>query len=423
MGQKPDEPDAVNRRLGTLIEFGKDLASASHSGEPEILELIHHHTSRLMDANNMCITLYDESKGTSRVGLATLEGKYAHIDKDAGWQLPQDVKDRIQEVIDSRKPLIHTTEAEAQTWYSHLRHGEHDGEVSPSWLGVPMAVGERMIGVIAVYHPTQDQVYDVDDLEILQALANQAAVAIRAAKVYENLQQEQARRIAGDKFVYLGQAVDGIAHRINNTLALLPLCVRAIRRHLETVDSYIDSQLSMIDRNTRYVLELAEALQKPSRPAELGHFDINLLLEDSIRAANIPSDVEVVTTFDESLPTVETPRLLVDVFVELITNAVAAMSESEVKKLEIGSRHSSTEFVEVWFTDTGRGIPKESQDRIFELFYTSKKKSTESVGKGFGLWWVRTFLASQGGEIAVDSAPGEGATFRVRLSLRKQAIL
>lgn len=421
MGQKPDEPDAVNRRFGTLIEFGKDLASASHSGEPEILELIHDHASRLMDANNMCITLYDESKGTSRVGFAILEGEYVHIDKNAGWQPPQDVEDRIQEVFDSRKPLLHATEAEAQTWYSHLRHGEHYGEVSPSWLSVPMAVGESLIGVIAVYHPTQDQVYDVDDLEILQALANQAAVAIRAAKVYENLQQEQARRIAGDKFVYLGQAVDGLAHRINNTIALLPLCVRDIRRHLETVDSYIDSQLSMIDRNSRYILELAEALQKPSRPAELGHFDINLLLEDSIRAANIPSDVEVVAAFDENLPTVETPRLLVDVFVELITNAAAAMSESEVKKLEIGSRHFGTEFVEVWFTDTGRGIPKESRDRIFELFYTSKK-FTESVGKGFGLWWARTFLASQGGEIAVDSAPGEGATFRVRLPLRKQAI-
>jgi GAF domain-containing protein len=287
-----------------------------------------------------------------------------------------------------------------------------------SELATPLVDGEALLGVLNVEDSGVD-VFDEEDARWLEDLSVRAVIAIRSAQMYEALQQEQERRIAEEKFAYLGHAADGIAHRINNTIALLPLCAGDIRRHLKAVDGFVDEQLDMIERNARYVLELAEELQKPSRPSEAGRFDINRLLEDAIRAASVPSDVDVVTVFDSSLSKVQTPRLLVDVFVELITNAVDAMSESGVKRLEIGSQASDTEFVEVWFTDTGRGIPKEKQDRLFDLFYTTaeKERPTAGVSKGFGLWWIRTFLAWQGGEIAVESEPGEGATFRVRLPL------
>jgi signal transduction histidine kinase len=143
------------------------------------------------------------------------------------------------------------------------------------------------------------------------------------------------------------------------------------------------------------------------------------MLKDAIRVANVPRNVDVVMVFDKSLPKVQTKRLLVDVFVELTTNAINAMSGSTVKRLEIGSRASDAGFVEVWFKDTGRGIAKKELDRVFDLFYTTaeKKEAAEGVSKGFGLWWIKTFLNSQGGQIAVESDLGKGTTFQMRLPL------
>jgi len=280
-------------------------------------------------------------------------------------------------------------------------------------------VGEKVLGAIATYHPMRAYVYTGEDLDILQAIASQAAVALNEVRAYAAWQQEQERRMAEEKYVYLGHAADGIAHRINNTISLLPLCTRDIRKHLKTVDGFVDEQLDMIARNAKYILALAEELQKPSRLSEAGHFDINELIKDAMEAVGISSSIDVVAVFDKSLPRVQTRRMVVDVFVELITNAVTAMAECPIKKLEIGSRTLGANFVEAWVKDTGKGVSIEEQGRLFDLFYTTaqKEEPTAGVSKGFGLWWVRTFLASQGGEIAVESEPGKGAIFLVRLPL------
>jgi GAF domain-containing protein len=591
----------VNRRLESLIEIDRLVASSIGMKESEILELIHSQASMLLDADNMHIALYrpdpiqadeynpenpEQSKnyGTVEFGLAFKDGKQINVEMEKGWQPRKADRGRIEEIIRTKKPILLATKAEAEAWYERPGREDHlTWEKLPSWLGVPMIVGEKVLGVITTYHPTREYVYSGDDLETLQAMADLAAIALDNAALYRRVekhssqletareianaiatevnpqacmerildettklleasyatvqlvdeatnelvihaqrglerkrlapelqrikigegvtgrvaqtkwtvrlgnvhdveyylpyvdgttsematpliergkvigvfnvgdprenafdqddedlfkllaeevviavqnarrveasQREQERRIAEEKFVHLGHAADGIAHRINNTVALLPLCAGDIKRHLEIVDSFVGEQLDMIERNARYILDLAEELQKPSRPSEAGRFSTNRLLEDAIRVANVPSDVDIVTAFDRNLPKVQTRRLLVDVFVELITNAVTAMSESEVKRLEIGSQARDTEFIEVWFTDTGRGIPREEHDRIFDLFYTTsmKEKPTEGVSKGFGLWWVRTFLASQGGEIAVESEPDRRTIFRVRL--------
>jgi signal transduction histidine kinase len=182
------------------------------------------------------------------------------------------------------------------------------------------------------------------------------------------------------------------------------------------VDTVVDDNLEMITRNARYILDLAEELQKPSRPSEAGLFDINMLVKEALDIVN-PQEVEVVIKLDETLPQVQTKKLLTDVFVELITNAVDAMAESEKKVLEIGSRLAENACVEVWFTDTGKGIPEKEQERLFELFYTTaeKKEPTAGIAKGFGLWWIKTFLAWQRGEINVESQVGTGTTFVVKL--------
>lgn len=102
------------------------------------------------------------------------------------------------------------------------------------------------------------------------------------------------------------------------------------------------------------------------------------MLREAIDIANIPSHVEVTTKYGEGLPKVPTSNLLVDVFVELITNAVRAMPEEG--NLEIGSRLREDGWVEVWFTDTGHGISPEIRGGSFICFTQREKASVLDSG-------------------------------------------
>lgn len=413
-----------------LNEIGQRLTASIRLSEPEILELIYQQASRVMDTDNMYIALYDGATDTVWFPLAFLGGRPVDVAEEEGWQPRQAGKGRTEWIIRYREPLFSFTSGESKAWYKQPGRREYIGQPFASWIGVPMIVGEEVLGVIATYHATQEYVYDEDDLEILSLMASQAAVALENARlyahlveVYQDLREAQERRIEAERFAYLGHAADGIAHRINNTVALLPLCVRDIKKHMVTVDAIVNGNLEMIARNARYVLDLAEELQKPSRPSEAGRFDINLLIKEAIDVASPPSEIEVITKLAETLPEVQTKKLLIDVFVELITNAVEAMTGCANKVLEIGSRLAGDKYVEVWFTDTGKGIPEEEQERLFELFYTTaeKKEPTVGVAKGFGLWWIKTFLAWQGGEISVESKVGKKTTFVVKLPVEVQS--
>jgi signal transduction histidine kinase len=110
-------------------------------------------------------------------------------------------------------------------------------------------------------------------------------------------------------------------------------------------------------------------------------------------------------------------KLLGDVFVELITNAAKAMPDKG--KLEVETKLVDGKMMEVSFTDTGRGIPKKKQKWIFESFGAFERESEGEEdqvrpGMRFGLWWVRTFLQQQGGDVELRwSEVGKGSQFVV----------
>ena len=234
---------------------------------------------------------------------------------------------------------------------------------------------------------------------------------------YEELQEAQEQMLAAERWAVLGKAADNLAHRINNTAGLIPVVAQDLKELLADVAleeerrQEIDADLQRIERNTRFTLQMADALFKPFEALPTVEYDVNALLEESISVANVPEDVALTTKYADGLPKVVASRLLADVFVELITNAVKSMPDGG--QLEIGSRLGRDGWVEVWFSDTGHGIPPESQDKIFDLFFTTSEDSL-----GFGLWWIKMFLLQQGADIDVESEVGKGATFTVRLPVK-----
>ena len=301
-----------------------------------------------------------------------------------------------------------------------------------SGVAVPLLEGAgpdqhpgRVQGVLLL-ESTRLAAFDQQDVELLEALAQVAMIAIQNAtqhhklqSMHDALQDEHERRVAAEKWAVMGQAATALAHRINNLVGLVPASAAEIRRTLTTLQvpsaegEWIEANLQRIERSGQFILRMADALFRPfQETGPLARFDVNRLLQEALQAADPPPDVHLIRDFGQHLPAVESSSLLVDVFLELFTNALKAMHDRPQKRLQVSTRAQPDEagaWVVIQISDTGPGITPDKAARLWDMF----KQSEDGVG--FGLWWVRTFIERQGGSISFQSEPGEGATFTIRL--------
>ena len=285
--------------------------------------------------------------------------------------------------------------------------------------------GEEFLGVLLL-ESSRLAAFDQQDVELLDALAQEAVIVIQNATQHQRLQlmhkrlnDEQEKRLAAEKWTVMGQAATSLAHRINNIIGTLPASANEVHRTLENINlpeadrKWIDANIGRIKRNAGFILKLSDALFRPFK--ESGppvRFDINRLLNEALESAELSTLVQLACDYENNLPKVESSPLLVDIFLELITNAQKAMKGRAVQQLRVHTRteaQDSNRWVVVEISDTGHGISSDRMTHLWDMFQQSQN------GLGFGLWWLRTFILRQGGTIDCTSKEGEGATFIVRL--------
>jgi len=276
----------------------------------------------------------------------------------------------------------------------------------------------KFIGVLLL-ESSRLAAFDQQDVELLEALAQEAVIAIQNATQLQKLRAEQERRLAAEKWAVMGQAATALAHRINNLLGIVPVSASEVLRILENLDladadrRWAQSNLERIHRNAQFILKLSEALFRPFKESgPTTRFDLNRLLNEALESADLPDDIEIVCHYDNQLPLVNCSLLLLDIFLELMTNACKAMENRKQRRLEVSSRSEQIDglpWVMVKIRDTGKGMPAHHLEHLWNLFQPSDE------GLGFGLWWMRTFIERQGGTIECQSQPGEGSTFIIRL--------
>ena len=221
----------------------------------------------------------------------------------------------------------------------------------------------------------------------------------------------------------IGQTAGSLAHRIGNKGGIIRVIITDLFDDLKAIgveDGPIFDKIKMIERNNQYLLEMSDLLFKPvdASRQDLKRAEINLLVADALHSIDIPSDVDIqVEENIHNLPQVSVNRSFVEVFVEIINNALVAMKASIVKKIIINGQVVNN-FVEISFQDTGPGISEDDQETLFDLF-DRLPDSSENMGKhrGFGLWWVKSFLSSVGGDLLCKSVMGEGTNFIVQIPL------
>ena len=144
--------------------------------------------------------------------------------------------------------------------------------------------------------------------------------------------------------------------------------------------------------------------------------DVSLAAKEAIEAIEVPEDCSVESELPPDLVADGDPVLLRQVLIGLLSNACKNTSPGGVVTLRASGGEGRTVTIEV--EDTGKGIPAEEQDRVFERFYRGSAQ-LEGEGFGLGLSIAQRMVDVMGGEIGLRSTPGEGSTFWVRLRASK----
>jgi signal transduction histidine kinase len=372
------------------------------------------------------------SLGIKKVSLLLandLKGNY-HLEASIGLELKQ--PDRV--LLPTEGPLIkllqHRREPIVKEELEWIPVGPETPQTiqTMSELGaeisLPIISKEKLIGILNLGNKADKTLYSNDELELLSTLANQAAIAIENARLYENLKQSQDTLRRADRLSSLGLLTAGLAHEIRNPLVAIRTFTQLLPERYDDAEfreGFQGLALKEVDRICGLINDLL-SFARPSKP-NVALENVNDVVDNIVRILETQAKEKgtaIMREFNDSLPKVWIDReQMKQVFMNLILNAIQAMKEGG--SISIATRaisrigtEPSGEFVQVEVRDTGIGIPEENLQHIFDPFFTSKDE-----GSGLGLAVSHQIVQEHGGFVTVESTVGKGTSFFVHVPVGK----
>ncbi|MFZ1865791.1 MAG: ATP-binding protein [Polyangiales bacterium] len=284
-------------------------------------------------------------------------------------------------------------------------HALRGREAPPFELRLPMA-GGRQARLEFTLAPILDS-------------EGRVAGVIAIGKDRTEVRELEGQVIHAEKLATLGQLAAGIVHEINNPLTSISvygeyLLSKLSRAGAEAADlKRIERILRSADRIlsfTRNLLAYARPSREEAQPVSINDVleETVLFCEHVIREAHVTMERD----YGEELPEVSAvPGQLHQVFVNLITNACNA-ADADGGRIRLSSRLCGRDRIEVRVEDDGVGIPSTEIDRVFEPFFSTRRKGK---GTGLGLSIVKNLVEQHRGTIEIESELGRGATVVVTL--------
>ncbi len=398
------------RQLERILEVNLELVSTVDLSP--LLERIVSIAAELTESEGASILLLDERSGDLRF--------CASADKELApklGEIPVPVRGSIAGVVlQERRPLIVANAAED---HRHFREvGAQVGFQTRSLLAVPLHARGRCIGVLEAVNKRNPTGFTQEDVEILNTLAAQATVAIENARLVEALRA--AYRKLGELDRLKSDFIAVASHELRTPLSLI-LGYASLLQERSAGMREVEVVLRAATR-LKHIIETMLNLRYLETGEMVLSWEVFDLREEIIQSCELYRSLAEAgqLSLECSLPANplfvradrEKIRLVLD---NLLSNAVKFTPEGGRVEVRAVQRPDTAELI---VRDTGIGIPQHALERIFERFYQTEAPMTRRHGgMGLGLSIVREVVERHGGRVWVESTPGQGSRFVVRLPL------
>ena len=286
------------------------------------------------------------------------------------------------------------------------------------WMRIPLVTHGEMRGLVTLLGTQPGRRYGPEDLTLAEDLVSRGAAAVEQARLFKKVQEANQTKSG-----FLATMSHELRTPLNAIIGYAELLLLGIpeplapdaERQVGRIRSASQHLLSMIEEIlsfSRIEAGSTRLFVEPLRPSDIAS-DAASLVEPMARAKGLTFTVDVPV----ELPVVESDAgKLRQILVNLLSNAVKFTAHGEVT-LAARAGHGGLAFV---VRDTGVGIPKEHQERVFEAFWQVRYPAMQSAGgTGLGLSVSRQLARLLGGEVTVESTMNQGSTFTVWLPLRR----
>ena len=236
-------------------------------------------------------------------------------------------------------------------------------------------------------------------------------------KLHQKLTELEQQLISSGRLISVGEITASMAHEFNNPLGIILGFTQDLMSEIDPSDPNYRS-LQIIDEESKRCAKIIEELLQFARPgtADFHPTDVREVVEQTVKMLTnrfYKQKIEVITRIEENLPRINAdPRQIEQVLVNLYLNSSDAMPDGGILTIET---KNVAEEVSISVADTGFGIEDNDLPKLFQPFFTSKKKS----GLGLGLAICDRIIKNHGGRIKVASQVGRGTTFCIYLPLAR----
>ena len=325
----------------------------------------------------------------------------------ARWNMPA-VTDAVERADGELAGFMERTGwiVSPEEWRAHRER--YDGIALPAWLDslssawlmVPLLQGSQLVGFVVLTVPRTTIVIDWEVRDLLKTASRQAASFLAQLRATESLLEAR-------KFDAFNRMSAFVVHDLKNLVAQLSLMLKNAKRHSDNPEFQAD-MLRTVENVVSRMNGLMLQLRSGANPAD-GPRIVNLeTIVRRVHAAKANSRVPIALDFASDVLAMGHDERLEHVIGHLVQNAIdASVPDGRVRV----SVEPAGNFVEIVVADSGVGMTQEFiRDRLFRPFQTTKP-----AGMGIGVYESAQYVASLGGELLCDSAPGAGTRVRVRL--------
>ncbi len=405
-----DELEKKIVEFACINQLAKDVSSTLKL--EECLKILADRIADLLSVERISLMLLDPS--TRELVIKMSKGLDESIAKQTRIKLGEGVAGWIAK---EGKPLL-LTDIDKDPRFTK----KDGGYKTNSLLSVPLKVKDRVIGVINVNNKAKEEVFKEDDLNVLMAISELAAIAIENARLHEEIKALDNMK---------SNFISNVSHELRSPLTSIKESVSLL---LDEVNGSLNADQKKfleiakrnIERLSRLIDDLLDLAKIESGKTDMRRLFINIvtIAEDAVSSFKVLAGNKKITLGIRVNPSVikvwADPDKLTQALSNLIDNAIKYSPKDSSVMVEVIDKR---DVVEVSILDNGIGISEENINRLFDKFNRLEDAIQNRVkGTGLGLAITKELIQLHGGEISVESKPGEGSRFYFTLpkDLRKR---